>query len=133
MTPVGTSLLLAINNFGNTCPIKPGDKILIPLKGQELPTETPLPSDFPRGKKIEYYVKTGETLAIIASRFNTTLASIMADNKITDANLITAGQKLIIQVNIVTPTPTRAPTNTVTPGGPTFTPVAPTATATKAP
>ncbi len=127
---VGLDVLLAINNFGNACPIKPDDVILIPLKGAELPTETPLPSDFPRGQKIQYTVKTGETLAIIASRFNSTVASIMAENKITDENLISAGQVLTISVNIVTPTPTRAPTNTVTPGGPTFTPPPPTATPT---
>jgi LysM repeat protein len=127
---VGLDVLLALNNFGNACPIKPDDVILIPLKGQELPTETPLPTNFQRGQKIEYIVKTGETLAIIASRFNSTIAAIMTENKITDENLINAGDKLIVPVNIVTPTPTRAPTNTVTPGGPTFTPPPPTATAT---
>jgi LysM repeat protein len=127
---VGLDVLLALNNFGNTCPIKPDDVILIPLKGQELPTETPLPTNFPRGQKIEYIVKTGETLAIIASKFNSTIAAIKTENKITDENLINAGDKLIVPVNIVTPTPTRAPTNTVTPGGPTFTPPPPTATAT---
>ncbi len=127
---VELEVLLALNNFGNTCPIVPGDKILIPLKGQQLPTETPLPTDFPRGQRIEYIVKTGETLAIIAARFNSTVASIVQLNKLTNENAISAGQKLIIAVNIVTPTPTRAPTNTVTPGGPTFTPVPPTATAT---
>ena len=125
---VELEVLLALNNFGNTCPIVPGDKILIPLKGQELPTETPLPTDFPRGQKIEYIVKTGETLAIIAGKFNSTVASIIANNKLTDENAIQAGQMLIVSVNIVTPTPTRAPTNTITPGGPTLTPVPPTAT-----
>ncbi len=130
---VGLDVLLVLNNFGNTCPIKPDDVILIPVKGQELPTETALPTNFPRGQKIEYFVKVGETLAIIASKFNTTIASIMTENKITDENLITAGQKLTISVNIVTPTPTRAPTNTITPGGPTLTPRVPTATATATP
>ncbi|MEJ5313633.1 MULTISPECIES: LysM peptidoglycan-binding domain-containing protein [Anaerolinea] len=123
-------VLLTLNNFGNTCPIKPGDKILVPLKGQELPTETPLPTDLPRGQKIEYIVKTGETLDLIARRFNSTVEAILKENKLTDANKISAGQKLIIPVNIVTPTPTRAPTRTPTAGGPTATPVPPTATAT---
>ena len=127
---VELEVLLALNNFGNTCPIVPGDKILIPLKGQQLPTETPLPTDFPRGKKIDYIVKTGETLAIIAAKFNSTVASIVAENKLADENAITAGQKLVIAVNIVTPTPTRAPTKTITPGGPTLTPILPTITPT---
>lgn len=130
---VSLDVLLALNNFGNACPIKPGDKILVPVKGQELPTETPLPSDFPRGQKIEYTVKTGERLADIAARFNSTIDAIIKENKLTDANNIFAGQKLVIPVNIVTATPTRVPTRTVTPGGPTFTPVPPTATATPSP
>jgi LysM repeat protein len=130
---VSLDVLLALNNFGNACPIKPGDKILVPVKGQELPTETPLPSDFPRGQKIEYTVKTGERLADIAARFNSTMDAIIKENKLTDANNIFAGQKLVIPVNIVTATPTRAPTRTVTPGGPTFTPVPPTATGTPSP
>lgn len=130
---VSLDVLLALNNFGNACPIKPGDKILVPVKGQELPTETPLPSDFPRGQKIEYTVKTGERLADIAARFNSTVDAIIKENKLTDANNIFAGQKLVIPVNIVTATPTRVPTRTVTPGGPTFTPVPPTATASPTP
>lgn len=130
---VSLDVLLALNNFGNACPIKPGDKILVPVKGQELPTETPLPSDFPRGQKIEYTVKTGERLADIAARFNSTMDAIIKENKLTDANNIFAGQKLVIPVNIVTATPTRVPTRTITPGGPTFTPVPPTATGTPSP
>jgi LysM repeat protein len=127
---VTLDVLLALNNFGNTCPIKPGDVILIPLKGQELPTETPLPSDFPRGQKIEYIVKTGETLAIIAAKFNSTVDAILRENDIDDANSISAGQLLVVPVNIITATPTTRPTNTITPGGPTLTPVPPTATPT---
>ncbi len=127
---VTLDVLLALNNFGNTCPIKPGDTIMIPLKGQELPTETPLPTDIARGTKIEYIVKTGETLAIIANRFNSTVDAIITENKLKDANTINAGQKLIIPVNIVTPTATLVPTRTITPGGPTLTPVPPTATPT---
>lgn len=119
---VDFEVLLAINNFTpGTCPIKPGDVIKIPGIDQELPTETPLPTNLPRGTKIEYYVKTGETLAAIANKFNSTVERIMADNKLTDANAIQAGQKLIIAVNIVTPTPTPKST---------FTPLPPAATAT---
>jgi LysM repeat protein len=129
---VTLDVLLAINNFGNSCPIKPGDKILIPLKDQELPTETALPTDFPRGQKIEYTVKTGETLLMIASKFDSTVEAILAikENNLAKASDLKAGQKLIVPVRIVTATPTLKPTNTKTPGGPTDTPVPPTATAT---
>lgn len=119
-------VLLAINNFNpGECPIRPGDKILIPAPGQELPTPTPVPQDLPRGTKIEYVVQTNDNLDTIAARFNSTVEDIMLQNKLTDKNKINVGQILIIRVNLVTPTATRPPTNTPTPGG-----AAPTATAT---
>jgi LysM repeat protein len=117
---VSIDVLLAINSFTpGTCPIQPGQKILIPLPNTELPTETPIALT-DKGIK-DYYVKLGETLAIIASKFNTTVDAIKKENKLTDENAIQAGQLLKIPVNIVTPTPTRAATITNTPGGPTET------------
>ena len=65
---VDVQVLQAINNFGTGCAIKAGDVILIPAPDQTLPTETPLPTGLAAGTKIEYIIKTGETLAIIASR-----------------------------------------------------------------
>ncbi|HAD05800.1 MAG TPA: hypothetical protein DCE76_01435 [Anaerolineaceae bacterium] len=118
-------VLLALNNFpAGQCPIREGDKILIPAPNQQLPTETPLPTGLPRGTRIEYVVKTGDTLDFIASIFNSTVDDIMQQNKITDKNLISAGQVLIVRVNLVTPTPTRPPTLTPTTAGqlPTTTP-----------
>ena len=105
-------VLLALNNFGSGCPINPGDKILIPAPGQELPTETPIPTDLPRGTKIPYIVKSGDTLDVIASRFNTTVEDILLQNDLEDANQIYAGQELTIRVYLVTPTQTTAPTST---------------------
>jgi LysM repeat protein len=112
---VDINVLLALNNFGGTCPIKPGDKILIPTKDQQLPTETPLPTDFVPGTKIEYTIKVGDSLDTIASRFNTTVESILTENKLEDANTIYAGQLLIIRAYIVTATPTVPPTSTTAP------------------
>lgn len=132
---VNPDVLLALNNFGNACPIKAGDKILIPQAGAELPTDTPIPSNVV-GTKIEYTVKSGESLAAIAAKFNTTVDAIKADNKIVDVNKINAGDKLTIKPNTITPTVTKAATATVTPGGPTFTPTTAAttaATATKKP
>jgi LysM repeat protein len=129
---VDLDVLQALNNFGTGCPINPGDKIFIPVAGSQLPTETPISDDVARGTKIEYRVKTGDTLAILASRYDSTVDAIMKENKIKDANKIEVGQLLLIPVRIVTPTPTKAPTNTITPGGPTFTPTS-AATATPTP
>lgn len=121
---VDLDVLLTLNNFGTSCPIKPNDKILIPQPGAALPTGTPFPTGGPAGQKLEYTVMTGDTLAIIADKFNTTVDIIMKENKIEDANKINVGDKLVILVNTITATPTKVPTKTVTPGGPTFTPAA---------
>lgn len=108
--------LLAINNFENgECPIIPGQKILVPAPGQALPTPTDLPPDTASGTRIEYTVQAGDTLASIASKFNSTLEDILAlnDDVIEDENNIPVGITLIIRVNLVTPTPTFAPTSTL--------------------
>lgn len=114
---IGLDVLLAINNFEpGTCPIKPGDKIIIPAPNQLLPTATPLPDNLPWGTKITYYVEFGDTLDIIAKKFNSTVEDIMIQNKeLKNSNQIFAGQKLIIRVNLVTPVPTLPPTVTPTP------------------
>jgi len=115
-------VLLAINNFApNDCPIRPGDIILIPAPGQALPTSTPLPDNMPRGTRIDYVVQSGDTLDTIARQFNSTVEDIMLQNKITDKNKINVGDTLIVRVNLITPTPTRAPSLTPTPGGATAT------------
>lgn len=119
-------VLQAINNFGTGCPISPGDKILIPLPGAELPTATPLPAGMTG--KVDYYVKTDDTLATIAAAHNSTVDSIMKENKLEDANKIKVGDKLVISVNIITATATKVVTVTPTAGGPTNTPVPPTPT-----
>ena len=107
-------VLLKVNNFPDgTCPIIPGQKIWIPMPGQELPTPTPIPSDMPRGTEIIYYVQRGDTLAIIASYLNSTVEDIMKRNKITDQNLIFIGQPLKVRVNLVTPTATVQATSTL--------------------
>ncbi len=124
---VDLDVLLALNNFApGTCPIKPGDKILIPTENQQLPTETSIPTDLAKGSKINYIVKSGETMDAIAARFNSTIDEIIkATNdynkknsldQLTDKNTIFAGQTLVIPVNIVTATPTMAPTSTKAPG-----------------
>ncbi len=133
---VDFDVFMVLNNFGNNCAIKPGQKVLIPLVGAELPTETPLPDNFPAGQKIEYTVKSGELLSQIAARFNSTEEAIIAikENNLKTAGDLKARQMLIIPVNIVTRTPTKAPTATKTPGpAATNTAVPATATATLTP
>jgi LysM repeat protein len=92
--------------------VYPGQSILVPNPGMALPTATLVPPDLPRGTKIDYIVQGGDTLAAIASKFNSTVEDIMKENELEDANAIFVGQTLVIPVNIVTPTATRPPTST---------------------
>lgn len=104
---VELALLLGINNFVD-CNIQPGQKILIPAPDQTMPTETPIPTGLARGTEIEYRVQLGDSLDMIASKFNTTVELLIEDNEIDETNVIYFGQVLKVKVNMVTPTPTRA-------------------------
>lgn len=134
---VDIDVLLAINGFTD-CPIRPGDKILVPAPGQQMPTETPMPEDLARGTLLEYTVKLGESMQTIAAKFSSTVEQILkatnAYNRknnlplLEDQNKIFAGQKLIVPVNIATAVPTLVPTST-----PAATKIPATATATPKP
>jgi LysM repeat protein len=113
---VDLQTLLAINNFDDgTCPIYPGQKIKVPAPGQTLPTPTPLPPDVQSGTRIDYVIQSGDSIRSIASQFNSTIEDILNINsdKIDDENNIPVGMTLVIRVNLVTPTPTFAPTSTL--------------------
>lgn len=128
----GIPLILYLNQFDpesaarpgidpTTQIVYPGLQIWIPNPGLELPTATPIPSDLPRGTKIEYVVQNGDSLAGIASKFNSTVDEIIAENELADPNAIYVGQLLVVPANLVTPTATFPPTSTPS------TPVPPTA------
>jgi LysM repeat protein len=95
--------------------IYPGLELLLPHPGYELPTATPLPTNLARGTKLEYTIESGDTLAGIAAKFNSTEEEIIKENKITDPNAIFVGQILVIPANLVTATATRPPTSTSAP------------------
>ncbi len=92
--------------------IKVGDQIIVPNPGMELFTSTPVPANLPRGQLVPYIVQPNDTLAGIASLFNSTVDAIVTANNLTNANAIQVGQQLKIPVNMVTPTATRPPTST---------------------
>lgn len=136
---VSLDVLLTINGFEpGTCPIGPGNIILIPLPDTKLPTITPYPTGRP-GEVIEYTVMYGDTLATIADYFNTTVDAIVKANDVEDINVLVAGAKIKVPAFLVTPTATKAATNTSEPGSTTQTPDASetsepaTATVTKTP
>jgi LysM repeat protein len=119
----GIKLTLLLNPFSEntgtgidpgTQIVYPGQQLLIPNPGMELPTATAIPPNLPRGTPIDYTVESGDSLAAIASKFNSTEEAILAieDNNLDDPNSIFIGQLLRIPVNLVTPTATRPPTST---------------------
>jgi LysM repeat protein len=101
--------------------VLPGQVILLPNPGMQLPTATTVPVDLPKGQKEQYVVQSGDSLARIAALYNSTIEDIIAENKITDPNAIRVGDILIIPVNMVTPTATRPPTSTSAPSDATAT------------
>ena len=103
---VDVFLLIAFNNIADPDNVPVGRELIIPKADTELPTETPLPENLPRGFKIQYFVKPGDTLQTIAAKFNSTAEAIAKENKITDPNKIGVGDTLVVPVNIATPTPT---------------------------
>jgi len=128
-------LLITINNLDPANPIiRVGDKLTIPGPDTKLPTSTSIPSNLPKGAKIEYQVQAGDSLLSIALTFNSTVDEIKKENNIKNENEIFVGQKLIIPVNLVTPVPTSTATATgpagilITPPGDTPAPPATTTT-----
>jgi hypothetical protein len=123
--PDALQLIIFLNPTMDPNNLKVGEEILLPNPGMSLPTATAIPADLARGTKIVYTIQSGDSLELIARKFNSTVEAILAlkENKdagITDANKISAGQKIVVVVNIVTPTPTRRPS--VTPVSTTATP-----------
>ena len=110
----GILLILQINPSidPSTQIIHVGDQIKIPNPSMKLFTSTPIPANLPSGTKVNYTIEPGDTLAAIASKFNSTTDAIVTANKLADPNAIQVGQQLTIPVNLVTPTVTRLPTST---------------------
>ncbi|WP_461214481.1 LysM peptidoglycan-binding domain-containing protein [Lacticaseibacillus sp. GG6-2] len=90
------------------------------LVGQKLKVKTPTPA-----ADATYTVKSGDTLSQIAAAHHTTVARLVADNKLANANLIFVGQTLKLT------TPTTAPTSTAPAAATTNTAAAATTTTTQ--
>ena len=73
------------------------------------PTVTPTP-----GASRKYVVQSGDTLSAIATRFEVSVDDLAAANKLTNVDILSLGQELIIPGGPLTPTPTLVPIPTST-------------------
>ncbi|HSJ55556.1 MAG TPA: LysM peptidoglycan-binding domain-containing protein, partial [Anaerolineae bacterium] len=89
-----TSAILKANGLKANTILHVGQKLIIPLPiaNTLTPTTTPTPSPTP----FVYTIKSGETLSVIAKRYNTTVEALMAANNIVDATRINVGTKIQI-------------------------------------
>ncbi len=115
-------ILLILNNLDSRCLIYPGATILIPAPGQQLPTPTPIPDDTPPGTLIEYRIRPGDSLFVLAQNLNSEVSRIVfetnrfrRENDLREMDSETdifVGDIVIVPVNIVPtpwPTPTEVP------------------------
>jgi len=115
------------NNIANYNLIFSGQTLYIPAGGTVPPTATPKPGTTavpgtPVPSTGTYTVKRGDTLGSIARKFNTTVQAIATLNKISNPNLIYAGQ--VLQIGGTAPVPTPVPGATAVPGSTPSVPVA---------
>lgn len=96
---VTSSEIKQANNMNNNN-IFAGKKLMIPGVSDatmaSTPTHTPKssPSSHPIPKDGAYKIQKGDSLSVIAQRFNTTVADLMKWNNISDARKIRAGQSI---------------------------------------
>jgi membrane-bound lytic murein transglycosylase D len=84
------------NGLRSASRIRAGQRLNIPLRGQIILASTPPSSD--PGSTIHYRVRRGDSLWLIAQRFNTTVAKIKALNQI-QSKLLQAGQIILVQTH----------------------------------
>jgi len=117
---VDLQALKLVNNLTSDA-LSVGQVLIIPSDEVQTSTPSPLPSNLPRGAKIQYTVLLGDTLELIASQFNSTVEDISQQNNgLTNDNL-QSGQVITVRVNLVTPTPTVVASNTPEPATVTLT------------
>ncbi len=87
--------------------IAPTDVLPTPIPLTPTATITPVPADVTDGSV--YIVQPGDTLFLIARRFNTTVATLAQMNGIVNINSILVGQRLTLPTDSIALTPTAAP------------------------
>ncbi len=105
-------------------PVPTSTQTPTPSATTEMPTATQTatltPTGTPRPDSIEHVVAPNETLGAIALLYGTTVDAIVRANNLSDPRLLRTGQRLIIPLPTLTPTP--PPTATRDPALPTLPP-----------
>jgi LysM repeat protein len=126
--------LAKANNLGVGAALQPGKKLIIPGKIGAAPAAADKPRDLgtltqaapaakpANGEAVKHTVAVGESLGVIARKYQVTVGELAAVNNITDPSKVRAGQQLIIPgFKAVTP---KGPATATKPAG-TETPAAP--------
>lgn len=95
--------LLALNPDIDPDLIVVGQEIVVPAEQGAADSATPVPEGF--SGLIEYRVVAGDTLLDIANRFNSSVAAIVAENGLENANDIQAGDVLQVPANVTEAAP----------------------------
>jgi len=97
----GTSVdtLVSLNSILNVNLIYEGQRLVVP-SGRAVPGTPPPSTPPPAGGQV-YFVQRGDTLRIIAERFNTTVETILKVNpQIYNANVIYTGQSITLPAGV---------------------------------
>ncbi len=79
-----------VNHLGASAPLLPGEKLQVPSKATAAATPTVPPN------ALTYTVKSGDTLAKIASSFSISVDDLAKANNIQDMDSLSVGQELVI-------------------------------------
>lgn len=99
--------LAQANQISNKSRILTGQHLVIP--GQTVSQSVTPVVIQPVAQQTVHTVRAGETLWMIAVRYNTTVAAVAAVNRITNLNIITVGQRLLIPNSGAGTTPAAVP------------------------
>lgn len=124
--------LMLSGGCGTTKQAPPAEAPVVVMPPVEPPVVMPPPApkmDLPPARELStktYKVKSGDSLSVIAKRFNVSRADLMKLNKISDPNKVRIGQKLTLPgyVNLNAPEPVRKARKAApaaVPGGSTYT------------